>query len=81
MEYINSKGMEYLRTWIIATTRSDEFGPYHSPDARNLDAWATEAEESLAAGNGAHVEMNEIATRSGRTETFIVPADGIRSDE
>lgn len=81
MQHINERGIQYLKNWIIETTKTDEIGPYHHVDARNLDAWASEAEQSLANGNPAMVEMNHIATQSGRTETFIVPDDGITTWE
>ena len=77
-QIINDKGIEYLRHWIIKTTKIEDGVPYCNTDNRALNAWAEEAEESLAAGNGAHVEMDCFSTESGRPETFVVPADGIR---
>lgn len=74
---VNDRGLRYLADWIKATAKEGE----HVIDAQNLDAWATEAEESMGNGNPPMVEMNEIATISGRPETFTIPADGIYEQE
>lgn len=70
---VNEKGLRYLADWINATANDD----HRHTDARNLDAWAMEAEESMGAGNPPMVEMQAPATLSGNPETFTIPPDGV----
>lgn len=70
---VNEKGLRHLAAWINATANDD----HRHTDPQNLDAWASEAEESMGAGNPPMVEMQAPATLSGAPETFIIPADGI----
>lgn len=74
---VTETGIQHLKAWIEATTKSDEAGPLCKTDAKNLDAWACEAEESMGNGNPPMVEMDQHSTRSGKPETFTIPADGI----
>jgi hypothetical protein len=77
MKKVNEIGLGYLKAWIEKTAAVDECGSLHPVDAKNLDAWADEAEENMLWGNPPTVEMNEIATASGVAETFTIPEDGI----
>ncbi len=70
---VNEKGLRHLAAWINATANDD----HRHTDPQNLDAWASEAEESMGAGNPPMVEMQAPATLSGSAETFTIPADGI----
>jgi hypothetical protein len=70
---VNEKGLRHLANWINATANDD----HRHTDPQNLDAWASEAEENMGAGNPPMVEMQAPATVSGVPETFIIPADGI----
>jgi hypothetical protein len=81
IKQVNERGIQYLTAWIIATTKTDEAGPACKTDAREIDAWCTEAEESMGAGNPPVVEMSEINTASGTPETFTIPVDGITEVE
>jgi hypothetical protein len=74
---VNARGLEYIKAWITATAGNDDAGPLQNTDARALDAWACEAEESMNNGNPPLIEMNAIATASGHTETFSIPSDGV----
>jgi len=71
---VNSKGWEYIKEWILLTQNDDQ---EYSFDSRAAEAWCSEAEESMGNGNPPIVEMQASATLSGRTETFIVPKDGV----
>ena len=66
---INEAGIKALKTWIETTSLPD----HSSTDARALDAWCNEAEESMGNGNPPMVEMSHLHTVSGATETFTVP--------
>ena len=77
---INDIGFECIRTWVIETRGEDDAGPYYLADDRAIEYWCRDAEESLAAGNAALIEMSATSTRSGRTETFIVPDSGISTN-
>lgn len=70
---ITGEGLALLKAWIEEKTRHDEAGPVHSTDPDNLNAWACEAEESVLNGNLPMVEMQDISTRSGLTETLTLP--------
>ena len=74
---INAQGREYLRRWIEQTRADDGSRPQYLADDIAIDAWCADAEQSLAAGNGAVVEMPASGTMSGRPETYTIPADGI----
>lgn len=71
---VNDKGWEYIKAWILATQNEE-----HNFDTGGeaAEAWCSEAEGSMGNGNPPMVEMQASATLSGRTETFIVPNDGI----
>ncbi len=43
---VNEKGLRHLAAWINATANDD----HRHTDPQNLDAWASEAEESMGAG-------------------------------
>ena len=77
MKIVNEKGISSLKRWIEATRGEDEFGPLAKTDARALDAWACEAEESMLAGNPPMVEMSRHMSQSGRPETFTLSVDMI----
>ena len=70
---LNAEGLALLKQWIEDKTAHDEAGPLHGVDPNNLNAWANEAEESVLNGNLPVVEMQSISTRSGLTETLILP--------
>ena len=70
---VNEKGLHHLANWINATANDD----HRHTDQDNLDWWAREADESMAAGNPPVVEMQAPATLSGAPETFTIPPDGI----
>lgn len=74
---INARGREYLRRWIESTRANDGRKPVYLSDDVAISYWCADAEQSLAAGNGAIVEMPARGTLSGRTETYTIPADGI----
>ena len=74
---INALGREYLRAWIERTRADDGGKPAYLSDDRAISYWCADAEQSMAAGNGAVVEMPACGTRSGRPETYTIPADGI----
>ena len=71
---VNDRGWAYIKEWILATKNDDQ---EYSFDSRAAEAWCSEAEESMGNGNPPMVEMQASATLSGRTETFIVPDDGV----
>ena len=77
---INDIGFEMIRKWVIETSKEDDSGPYQPASDRAIEYWCRDAEESLAAGNPALIEMSATSTRSGRTETFIVPDSGISTN-
>ena len=81
MKTVNEKGIVALKNWIEATTASDDFGPLCRTDEKSLDAWATEAEQSMFAGNPPIVEMSEFCTRTGKPETFTLSEDEISESE
>ena len=70
---VNEKGLHHLANWINSTANDD----HRHTDPDNLDWWAREADESMAAGNPPVVEMQAPATLSGAPETFTIPPDGI----
>jgi len=70
---VNEKGLRHLANWINSTANDD----HRHTDPDNLDWWAREADESMAAGNPPVVEMQAPATLSGAPETFTIPPDGI----
>jgi len=70
---INSTGIAEIRDFLAA--RSNDPALYDSQ--RALNAWADEAEESLDAGNGAHIELRGVHSVSGCPETFSVSDAGI----
>jgi hypothetical protein len=71
---VNDRGWAYIKAWILATKNDDQ---EYSFDSRAAEVWCSEAEESMGNGNPPIVEMLANATLSGRTETFIVPNDGV----
>ena len=77
MKIVNERGIAALKAWIEATRGEDELGPLAETDARALDAWCVEAEESMLAGNAPMVEMSELQTRSHLPETFTLPENCI----
>jgi len=77
MKIVNEKGIAALKAWIEATRGEDEAGPLAETDARALEAWAAEAEDSMLAGNEPMVEMSEWHTRSHLPETFTLPENCI----
>jgi hypothetical protein len=77
---INDIGFEMIRKWVIETSQEDDSGPYQPASDRAIEYWCREAEEGLGAGNPALIEMSASDTRSGRTETFIVPDSGISTN-
>jgi hypothetical protein len=74
MKRVNDRGWAYIKKWILATQNEE-----HNFDTEKeaAEVWCSEAEESMGNGNPPMVEMQSIATLSGRTETFIVPNDGV----
>ena len=74
---INEKGIAALKKWIESVSLPD----HCHTDARNLDTWCTEAEESMGNGNPPLVEMSHLHTISGVTETFTVPPEGVYTEE
>jgi hypothetical protein len=70
---INETGIAELREWLASVAKS----PAHYDTERALHAWAAEAEESLAAGNGPSVELRERHTLSGVPETFAIGPSGV----
>ena len=75
MKIVNEKGVSALKLWVESVRGEDEAGPLAETDARALEAWCVEAEESMLAGNPPVVEMSEHMSRSGRPETFTLSAD------
>lgn len=71
---VSDKGWLKIVEWIKATKNDDQEYRF---DAKAAEAWCSEAEESMAAGNPPMVEMPGNATASGNPETFTVPADCI----
>jgi hypothetical protein len=78
---VNEIGFAYLTAWIETTAAADEAGLLQNTDAKALDAWACDAEEAMASGNPAMVEMPGNATKSGVPETFTIPADGLHWED
>lgn len=70
---VNETGIAAIKRWIEETSLPD----HCHTDARNLDAWCREAEESMGNGNPPMVEMSKLHTISGAPETFVVPTNGI----
>lgn len=69
---ITPQGLAIIKEWVEEKTRHDEAGPVHQTDPESLNAWACEAEESVLNGNLPIVEMQDISTRSGLTETLTL---------
>lgn len=78
---VNPKGISALKAWVEKTRAEDDAGPLALTDARALDAWARDAEESMANGNPPMVEMPASHSKTGRPETFTLPADCINEEE
>ena len=74
---INDIGYTFIKHWVANTTAYDEECPRQSTSPACIEHWCQEAEESLSNGNPALIEMSHHDTASGRTETFIVPEEGI----
>ena len=70
---VNEKGLHHLANWIKATANDGD----HTTDPENLDWWAREAEENMAAGKPPTVDMQPPATLSGEWESFTIPPEGI----
>jgi hypothetical protein len=70
---ITYEGLMAIKNWIEKTSDRDEAGLLQGTDMQNLEAWATEAEESMLMGNPPIIEMSKTVTRSGRPETFTIP--------
>lgn len=81
VKVVNAKGIAAIRTWIQDIRAVDGAGPLALTDARALDAWAQEAEQSMANGNLPTVEMPATHSKTGRPETFTLPADCISEEE
>jgi hypothetical protein len=79
MKIVNEKGVSALKRWIESVRGEDEAGPLAETDARALEAWCVEAEESMLAGNPPVVEMSGHMSRSGRPETFTLSADMVEA--
>ena len=73
MKFVNENGLQQLKAWILQTAKEG----HACVDAKNLDAWASEAEESMGSGNPPMVEMKAIATTSGVPETFTISYSGV----
>ena len=81
VKMVNEKGIAALRTWIKDIRAVDDAGPLADADSRALEFWAQEAEQSMANGNPPTVEMHASHSRTGRPETFTLPADCIEQVE
>lgn len=77
IKQINDIGYNLIKQWVAATTAYDEGFPRQSLSPACIEAWCQDAEESLGNDNPALIEMSHHDTASGRTETFIVPEEGI----
>lgn len=64
---INEKGRQSISDWLAANCTS----------AQSIDPWCADAEESLYAGNGAHIELPARHSVTRAPITFVVPEDGI----
>jgi hypothetical protein len=78
---VNAKGIAALRAWIKDIRDVDDGGPVAYIDLRTLEIWAQEAEQSMANGNPPMVEMPATHSRTGRPETFTLPADCVEEVE
>jgi hypothetical protein len=74
---INAAGIEEIRAFLAENHKLD--GARF--DDAMLHAWARQAEVSLGDGNDAGIELKEIDSIFGRTQTFIVSDAGIDSCE
>ncbi len=74
---VNESGLAHIKAWIDSTSKTDDSGPVCGTDPQALNAWASDAEESMGNGNPPLIEMRASSTKSGRTETFVVPEDGV----
>ena len=81
VKMVNEKGIDALRTWIQDIRAVDDAGPLAYADSRALEIWAQEAEQSMANGNPPMVEMPASHSKTGRPETFTLPADCITEEE
>lgn len=69
---INTNGLNQIAT---ALGRFHKLGQDHFTPAM-LGAWAAEAEESFANGNGMAFEIRSWDSTTGRAEVVVIAADG-----
>lgn len=74
--HINEQGLGEIAAFLATAHRRGA-----SMTREHLLAWADEAENSLAAGNPAMIEVRTIDSASGRPETFTVSDAGIERIE
>ena len=75
---INKIGIEEIRTFLIENHKD---GALYAGNDRvtelMLSAWADDADESLADGGDAIIELKQCDSASGRTQTYTISAAGI----
>jgi hypothetical protein len=78
MRMVNEKGIAALKAWVEKTRAEDDAGHLALTDERALDAWAQEAEESMANGGPPLVEMPASHSKTGKPETFTLSESCIK---
>ena len=74
---VNEQGIQYLKAWILATSKRDDAGILCSLDQRAIDAWCQEIENSAGIFDSPQAEMSSVHTASGNPEIFTMPDDGV----